>query len=447
MSDVKSFGHGEFIERIAAYLSGGLEGAERSVFEDHRDACAACAAELQRAQEADAMLTGIFADAHPGGGFEDRIVNGLRTIRGPMSLPSLPNPMVLKVASGVAAAILLGTVGYVGNHLIQNNKLPGAARVAMRSDAAAPATSQPAEWFSDYDGESTTYNKESVRWDVWADGASRGRAKERTGKDSPGERNAQGRGENEGWRRKSGVDARELGAVVNGPVDRLAAKPNSAGEGKSGGRSGLGYYEGGGGGATNHFGDQLSERTVSEEAPNSTSAIKRDGATTPLGDTNNDMFVLTAPANTSGVSVSAGAVVNPGGGFGNGRLNAPTDGTVSFEVTTGGTNINGGTLNLAGAPAASGGDGLVTLSGAVGEPKSSGLGADGFAVAGRGDSTSHRSIVATPPANRYYQPLALGTVALGDALDKESKDLKASVEKVAEADEKVQFDTDRKSVV
>src|SRR6266705_1502852 len=72
MSESKSFGHGEFIERIAAYVSGGLEGAERTLFEEHRDVCASCAAELARAQAADAMLAGIFADARPSGGFEDR---------------------------------------------------------------------------------------------------------------------------------------------------------------------------------------------------------------------------------------------------------------------------------------------------------------------------------------------------------------------------------------
>ena len=33
MSEVTTFGHGEFIERIAAYLSGCLEGAERTLAE------------------------------------------------------------------------------------------------------------------------------------------------------------------------------------------------------------------------------------------------------------------------------------------------------------------------------------------------------------------------------------------------------------------------------
>src|SRR5947207_12434560 len=137
MSESNSFGHGEFMERIAAYLSGGLEGAERSAFEDHRDACAACATELRRAQDADAMLAGMFADARPQGGFEDRIVRELRTMHRPRSLP---HPMVLKIASGVAGAILLGAVGFAGNYLIENNKLPGAAKVARHQYEAEAAT-------------------------------------------------------------------------------------------------------------------------------------------------------------------------------------------------------------------------------------------------------------------------------------------------------------------
>src|SRR6185436_20615725 len=120
--------------------------------------------------------------------------------------------------------------------------------------------------------------------------------------------------------------------------------------------------------------------------------------------------------------VGAGAVVNTEAGFGNGRVNAPADDTVSFAVTTGVTNMSGGTLSAGGLPASSAA-GTLTLSGTVGKPKSSGLGVEEFAVAGRGDSTSTRNIVVTPPANRYYQPIALGSVAMNDALDKESTTL------------------------
>ena len=84
MSETTVFGHGEFKDRIAAYLSGGLEGRELSLFEEHRESCADCAAELKRVEEADRMLVGIFANARPGVGFEDRIVSELRTAHRPM---------------------------------------------------------------------------------------------------------------------------------------------------------------------------------------------------------------------------------------------------------------------------------------------------------------------------------------------------------------------------
>src|SRR5438128_1841132 len=170
MSEVNSFGHGEFIERIAAYLSGGLEGAERSAFEAHRDACASCAAELQRAQDADRMLAGMFANVQPGGGFEDRIVRELRTTHRPMSLP---HPMVLKVASGVAAAILLGAVGFVGNYLIENNKLPGAAKVGQGQAISELGRSpQQHAWAFDADSDKT-WNEKDGKWGLQTDNKTR----------------------------------------------------------------------------------------------------------------------------------------------------------------------------------------------------------------------------------------------------------------------------------
>src|SRR5258706_14050506 len=95
------------------------------------------------------MLAGIFANAQPSGGFEDRIVKELRTTHRSMSLP---HPMLLKVASGVAAAILLGAVGFIGSYLIENNKLPGAAEVG-RGQAVADVDRRatPNTWAFNFD--------------------------------------------------------------------------------------------------------------------------------------------------------------------------------------------------------------------------------------------------------------------------------------------------------
>src|SRR6266850_2765676 len=205
MSESNSFGHSEFIERIAAYLSGGLEGAERSAFEEHRDACASCAAELERAQEADRMLAGMFANARPGGGFEDRIVKELRTSHRPMSLP---HPMVLKVASGVAAAILLGAVGFVGNHLIQNNQLPGAAKVG-RGQAVSEMSRKIAQqydgWAFDSDWDKPLGEKVDGErtWGVPTEGKHWGREKDRVAEPALADSRSK-RSETEEWRDSNG---------------------------------------------------------------------------------------------------------------------------------------------------------------------------------------------------------------------------------------------------
>src|SRR5207247_6964945 len=133
-------------------------------------------------QAADAMLAGIFADARPSGGFEDRIVRELRTAHRPMTLP---HPMVLKVASGVAAVILLGAVGFVGNHLIQNNQLPGAAKVGQGQalPEMSRKSSQQYAWAFDSDWDKTLGEKADGErtWNVQTEGKNRGRVKERSG--------------------------------------------------------------------------------------------------------------------------------------------------------------------------------------------------------------------------------------------------------------------------
>ncbi|HEV8377882.1 MAG TPA: DUF4349 domain-containing protein, partial [Tepidisphaeraceae bacterium] len=374
MSELNSFGHGEFIERIAAYLSGGLEGAERSAFEQHRDACASCAAELERAQEADRMLAGIFADARPGGGFEDRIVKELRTSHRPMSLP---HPKVLKVASGVAAAIILGAVGFVGNHLIQTNQLPGAAKV--RSSFILPTT-QPRSLAYDTDGEQALgeKNEGQTAWYKQTEGKLRGRDKEAEVDDKLGRQDILEKrsGVTEHWGRSGKADGTQpMGNVAAEPVDAAPTKTETAGEGKPqsgsgggvasnfGGYGGFGFGRPGGGGGGGQSGSswaaQTAERfdnnsggrgfengyaavTAGDNAglfsygvelsgtphPDQPTNFKLDGAKTSGGVVNNETLAFTTPATpnaSGGVLLGAGATagaVEAGGAADNGRQNA-----------------------------------------------------------------------------------------------------------------------------
>src|SRR5258706_2284708 len=369
MSEASTFGHGEFIEHIVAYLSGGLEGAERSKFEDHRDACATCAAELQRAQDADAMLAGMFADAQPQGGFEDRIVRELRTMHRPRSLP---HPMVLKVASGVAAAILLGAVGFVGNYLIENNKLPGAAKVEQRPLIGAVSGKKSDTWAFNVDAY-TYWNEKDEKRDVEGEKATEERSQ--TGRVAGGTELAPkeapvNRAEGLGFRGdRDGDGSKALGDVVaDGEFDAIKqAGAQAAGEGKQ--QSGPGA-PGGGGGGFGRFGGSGS------------------GAGVPYGEkAPDDAITLTY-----------------GFGIPNGQTNLGLD-----AATTWGVNFNGGTLS----------GGVTTLS-----KSNSSLGRETKEAAGVTDTALRAGKPSSSPeSNRYYAPMTgLGAVALGDELNKELKD-------------------------
>src|SRR5688500_18326559 len=59
--------------------------------------------------EIDNRMNDVFADARPGGGLEDRVIAGVRKVH----LPRLNlHPMVRRAALGVAAAVMLGGVGF-----------------------------------------------------------------------------------------------------------------------------------------------------------------------------------------------------------------------------------------------------------------------------------------------------------------------------------------------
>lgn len=120
-----SMEHDEARRLLASYLAGGLEGAELSALEAHLAGCEVCARELRELTQLDQEMDMIFAEARPEANLEDRIVRGLWTSGQSLKFPSMRvHPAVWKVAMGVAATIVLGTVGYIGNDLITGNRLP-----------------------------------------------------------------------------------------------------------------------------------------------------------------------------------------------------------------------------------------------------------------------------------------------------------------------------------
>ena len=137
--------HNEFQDQIAAYVAGGLDASERAAFESHLSNCPECAARLHEAQRADREMTELFGDARPIPGFEDRVVQRLRMGgKNRWSWPIL-HPMVRRVASGVAAVLVLGAIGYAANDLIVNNRLPWAAPMRHTRLASASRLGRPAD--------------------------------------------------------------------------------------------------------------------------------------------------------------------------------------------------------------------------------------------------------------------------------------------------------------
>src|SRR5688572_22280126 len=120
MSTVETFDHSEFLARIDAYLAGGLhdEAAEREAFHAQAESCPICAAALAEATAADAAVRGLFDDHRPDAQFEERLLRGIRNeqIRPAMRIV---HPIVRRCATGVAAAILIAAVGYVGQRAME----------------------------------------------------------------------------------------------------------------------------------------------------------------------------------------------------------------------------------------------------------------------------------------------------------------------------------------
>src|SRR6185312_8016710 len=103
------------LEQIDAFIAGGLTDRERAEFEAHVAHCPACATALAEAKDMDAAVKQLFAFAHPGLGFEDRIV---RNLNRPKHTRRWVDPLVRKVAVGVAATLFVGGIGYVGNAMM-----------------------------------------------------------------------------------------------------------------------------------------------------------------------------------------------------------------------------------------------------------------------------------------------------------------------------------------
>ncbi len=95
-------------ERLAAHLAGGLAADERARVETHVAACSLCRADRDDMAGLNRRMDDLFAPVRPEPGFEDRVIQGLRTARG-----SHPRPFAARVVLAVAAVVLVGVLGFI----------------------------------------------------------------------------------------------------------------------------------------------------------------------------------------------------------------------------------------------------------------------------------------------------------------------------------------------
>jgi uncharacterized protein DUF4349/putative zinc finger protein len=151
--------HAWILENLAAYLTGGLEPAERERLEQHMAECGACAAALNDARAMDAALSGLFAEARPNSALEDRMIQTLRTR--PLNAWRLPVPAWLAIAA--AALVLISLTGAMASQIllhvegVPNGSMEISSRGwelgESRKDVAALAAESRQRMLSDIDVE------------------------------------------------------------------------------------------------------------------------------------------------------------------------------------------------------------------------------------------------------------------------------------------------------
>src|SRR5262249_29885763 len=95
-------------ENIAAYVAGGLEGAEAERIEQHTAECPACAALVRETRALDSGMVSLFASARPSAELEHRVIQSLRVAS---TLAVSGSGWGRKLLWGTAATVALGLTG------------------------------------------------------------------------------------------------------------------------------------------------------------------------------------------------------------------------------------------------------------------------------------------------------------------------------------------------
>ncbi|HTU92003.1 MAG TPA: DUF4349 domain-containing protein [Gemmataceae bacterium] len=134
--------HAWILENLAAYLTGGLEPAERERVEQHIAECPPCAAALADTRAMDTAMSGLFVEARPSAVLEDRVIQTLRK-RSSKNSWRLPLPAWLPIAA--AALVLIGLTGSMASQFLlhENSASPGAPEFRFSFLAGEDVTARP----------------------------------------------------------------------------------------------------------------------------------------------------------------------------------------------------------------------------------------------------------------------------------------------------------------
>ena len=115
-----------FSEHIGAFVIGDLSGDELARMNAHVIDCDACAQLLAESKSTDAQLRKLFASANPTLNFEDKLIMNLQPALSNKSLKlnrTFSHPL-LRASAGIAATLLLASVGWYGQKMAHGGKMP-----------------------------------------------------------------------------------------------------------------------------------------------------------------------------------------------------------------------------------------------------------------------------------------------------------------------------------
>ncbi len=113
--------HTWFQEHLDAFIAGGLTPEERAAMNAHSEECGACATTLSQAIQSDEAIRKLFQTVTPSAHFEENLIMNLRTLTAPKPLI---HPSVFRAATSVAAVIVLGGLGLIGQRAMKDGKFP-----------------------------------------------------------------------------------------------------------------------------------------------------------------------------------------------------------------------------------------------------------------------------------------------------------------------------------